>query len=530
MQDKEKDLEYYKKDFEEYKKSLKGEMTKEEEQEAKKNAEEFLQSLLQAHFRDIGADPLDEKQAQEIKTSIEKDEQEEADILSKDIKKALDQFKDKVNKVIASVDEGMNEAYKKLGGAKDEGIDINISCKLSSTKSLNTTIITSAKGGYIYFMRSAVDDLIQSATRVEARALKTNKQALDEAQGYIEKLISNRSYKIFNNFKELEALIEDEERKSALIRVYTGTPTRAIAKFNSKNAIVDDISKSAVMENEEAKLTIMEFKSLKGSFNINTNKILMAGIHHFTVNNDNESAKKGIINYEVAIPIKDYCISCGYTQIIEEEKETPEEQEKERQRALKALWNIRGKLDEDLDILSHSRLEWYERDDRLRKIMGGNVIRTALIGSNFLGKDYMHFFIDPFYAKYLVNSPQTLYPKLMFSIDAKNANSFLLQLKLSEHYNMASNIKRGTNNRISVKALLKATNIITYEQVKKQRKSWEERIKEPLENSLGLLRKKGTLKDWEYCKAKGVRLTDEEANFTDYHTWEKAFIKFELTY
>lgn len=515
MQDKEKNLE---------------ELT---EEELKENAEEFLQSLLQAHFRDIGADPLDEKQAREIKADIEKEEQEQADILSKDIKKALDQFKDKVNKVIASVDEGMNEAYKKLGEAKDEGIDINISCKLSSTKLLNTTIITSARGGYIYFKRSDVDDLIQSATSVETKALNTNKQALDEAQGYIEKLISNRSYKIFNNFKELEALIEDEERKSALIRVYTGKATKAIAKFNTKDAIMDNVTKSAVIENAEAILKIEGFKiseKKKLNFGANTHKLLLAGIHHFTLLNDKDSANNNKLEYEILVPIKDYCISCGYTQIIEEEKETPEEQEKEHNRALNALWNVRRKLKKDLETLSHSRIKWTETDERIKKVIGGNCIEMAIIGSFIMGRDYIHMYFDPLFSRYLVSLPQTLYPELIFSIDPVNNNAILLQMKLSEHYNMASNIKRGTYNRLSVKSLLEATNIPNYEQVREQRKGWEEKIRRPLEANLKILTQKGTLKEWEYYSAKDTELKNEKVNFKDYHTWEKELIYFELPY
>jgi hypothetical protein len=82
---------------------------------------------------------------------------------------------------------------------------------------------------------------------------------------------------------------------------------------------------------------------------------------------------------------------------------------------------------------------------------------------------------------------------------------------------------------LKVITLLEETTLPTYEEVVKTRKSWEERLKEPLENALDHLTQINFLKDWRYCKPKGETLEDADADFADYETWADTLLQFEMT-
>ena len=136
---------------------------------------------------------------------------------------------------------------------------------------------------------------------------------------------------------------------------------------------------------------------------------------------------------------------------------------------------------------------------------------------------------SPELANYLVERNLiTQYPTKLLGISGRQPTAYFIGRKLAEHYNIDNNINRGTNDRISIPALLKVTDLPSYEEVqKKDRGHWVERIKEPLERALDVLTAEGVLKDWKYTHAKGVDLTEDEAySITSYPEYEKLYLLF----
>ena len=135
---------------------------------------------------------------------------------------------------------------------------------------------------------------------------------------------------------------------------------------------------------------------------------------------------------------------------------------------------------------------------------------------------------DPVFSEYLLKLPIGQLPVKLLGVDARSYNAYYIGLKLSFYSSIDNNIYRGTNQILKVKTLLKCTDLPDISTVRKQRKSWEERIKEPLEKALDTLYSIGVISDWYYSKSKGVRLTDEEATTFDYESWIETRVHFEL--
>lgn len=85
---------------------------------------------------------------------------------------------------------------------------------------------------------------------------------------------------------------------------------------------------------------------------------------------------------------------------------------------------------------------------------------------------------------------------------------------------------KGTSNIISVKSLLEVCpGIPTYEELFRLNRSIDQRIKTPFEKTLDSLK----FIRWEYSNSKRVPLTEEQILSVDYKTFEKLYIKFNVT-
>ena len=79
---------------------------------------------------------------------------------------------------------------------------------------------------------------------------------------------------------------------------------------------------------------------------------------------------------------------------------------------------------------------------------------------------------------------------------------------------------------MSVKSLLDVCpDIPTYEQVLATGRQLDQRIRAPFETTLNSL---SSFISWEYCNSKGVPLTEEQLQTTDYSTFIKLYIKFDV--
>lgn len=304
----------------------------------------------------------------------------------------------------------------------------------------------------------------------------------------------------------------------------------AIAQMSSKGKKADKITNALTITENEVQLFLEGFNKLSGTLGISTHKLLVAGLASFADTNHVGLTEKRIemlnsLEYTVSIPEKEYALLCGYD-VEERPTNTTTELSKEKKRIKIELDNFRKQAKKDLNILSHARISWTE----LIKKKPRNFENVAIIGTNGIKNGYIKMTFDSEFIKYILQIPVLMqYSTAILSIDNRKATAYVIGLKMSEHYHMLQNHKKGTANRLKVKTLLECTDLQTIEEIRKSRSSWIDRIKEPFENALDELFQKGVISDWNYCKAKGMLLTDIEAqNIPDFETWSELNLSYEL--
>lgn len=312
----------------------------------------------------------------------------------------------------------------------------------------------------------------------------------------------------------------------AYLAMAHGKATDALAFMSTKNAKIDRITGTTIIEKFGVQLAVLNLQELKASLGINTDKLLSTAVATFTQQNDFRHTKNQPPKRDIAIPLREYAKRCGYD-LEEHETSTPEEAEKEKRRAKNQLDNFRKAVKKDLDILQSSTLTW---EEPIRQTVR-NFDRISLVSRTKLENGYIRIWFTPEIASYLAERKLiTKYPTKLLLIDARQPNAYYIGRKLAEHYNIDENKIHGTHDKISIPKLLEVTNLASYEEVQKtDRGHWAERIKEPLEQALDTLTQIGVLKNWEYTHAKGLALTDEEAReITSYGDFAKLYLHFVL--
>jgi hypothetical protein len=316
----------------------------------------------------------------------------------------------------------------------------------------------------------------------------------------------------------------DTTEPKPFISMYHGKATDVLARMSSKGAKINPITGSATIDSGELKVVIQKFTDLRATLGVNTHKLLSVGVARFTALNNYNRKGETSLQYAVQIPLEAYAYSLGYD-VLQHETDTPEEAEKEKKRASNALKDAKKKIRKDLDTLASMELTWEEKV----KGKAGDYEALHIIGTRGIRNGYINITFDPIMAQYLAKLPITQYPIALLRIDARNSNAYSMGLKFSEHFNMDNNQIRGTAQFLKVKTLLELTSLPAIEKVRAEGRRWEDRIKEPFENSLDALTACGLLENWEYSHSKGVTLTNEEAtNWGSYEKWENTLVHFSL--
>lgn len=345
--------------------------------------------------------------------------------------------------------------------------------------------------------------------RLQLNALAHSKEYTDKALSIIEKKVASWY----------------ERPQPDYFPMVHGKPTDALAFMNSKYAVEDKATNTSTIDRFEVELRLYD---LSANWGIGADKLWSTALGTFTAQNDfrdlNKSGKAP--RREVVIPLREYATLLGYD-LLERSTSTPEEAEAEKKRIKNQTDNARKAIKKDLNTIFESELSWEEkikgkaRDfDRLRL-----VTRASIRNGNIL------ISIDTDIANYLVERNLiTQYPAKLLRISGTKPTAYYIGRKLAEYYHIDKNQLRGTNDRISLPALLAVSGLPTYEEVQeKDRGHWMERIKEPLEKALDELTAEGVLLDWKYTHAKAIELTDEEAkNITSYHDFSKLYLHFVL--
>lgn len=322
----------------------------------------------------------------------------------------------------------------------------------------------------------------------------------------------------------LQSPEEPIEQNSLFLPVLHGKATDAIARMSGSKPTPNPLNNTASIESGEVKLIIKQLDTLSGTLGVSTHKLLSAAISNFTALNHTGTGKdRSLRGAKVSIPLKEYAIQCGYD-VEEHPTGTPEEAEKEALRAKRTLDNFRRKVKKDLELLYNASISWKEKvkgkeaDFSDIRILGGKGIKAGYINLEFTVS----------LAEYLIQLPLSQYPQSLLLLDERNENAYNIGLKMAEHYSNDNNQIKGTAQLLKVKTLLEYTNLPNIITIRKQRTSWEARIKEPFEKALDALTDCGLLEDWMYSHSKGVELTDEEADFSNYDEWANTLVYFTL--
>lgn len=299
----------------------------------------------------------------------------------------------------------------------------------------------------------------------------------------------------------------------------------SLATINSRNIVPDPRTGDGTITVRDIEFMLRQFKDgdIQYTVGINAHKLLTYASNRFiTLNADATSGN--VKQFKVSFPLKEYAFIRGYD-VYEKETSSPEEAKAEKKRAKRVLDQARKDIKNDLIALRNTQ---FQTEDT-RRGQPYYFRNAGLLGSAEIDNGIITLEFTATYAQYLALSPKTYYPSELYSIDGRNQNAYTIALKMSEQYFQYRNQERGTADRLKVSTLLSWTQLPTYETIKKQRGSWQDRIKEPLEKCLDDLMKQGVLETWEYTHAKGVPLTDEEAYSIDsYSAFEELYIKFAL--
>lgn len=183
---------------------------------------------------------------------------------------------------------------------------------------------------------------------------------------------------------------------------------------------------------------------------------------------------------------------------------------------------VRRRLKAELETLYSISLEWEEKSGEKVK----SYEKMRICEAQGIKRGVASFTFTTSMAHYLNQSYIMQYPLDLLAISERNPNAYPIARKLALHHSIDNNHKKGTSNIISVAKLLEsAPEIPTITKVMETDRAWGRRIKNALEKALDAI--DGVI-SWEYSNSKGLPLTDKQLELSDYETFIKLFVKFDI--
>lgn len=301
-------------------------------------------------------------------------------------------------------------------------------------------------------------------------------------------------------------------------KMYNTPMTNTLLSLSTKGKKADKRTGDLILKKNGLAFTVFDFEKATSPLSLNTKKLLDTGIAFFTSGSHGISADGTIDGTRILIPLKEYARSRGVN-IDAEPKETPDEQEKEAKRAKNALDEFRKQINKQTKDLFALAAQWSEPGEKDKP--QARIIETY----NPVRGGYIELAFTQAFARHLYLSRTiTLLPDNALLLPTEN--SYDIVRKLSLHYNMDNNRKKGTHEIISVKSLLKAASqIVSYEAMKATgNRDWKKRIKEPLESALNTAVTYGAIESWDYA----IRHENPQWEARDYKEWEEEHIVFSM--
>lgn len=290
-----------------------------------------------------------------------------------------------------------------------------------------------------------------------------------------------------------------------------GPATNAFAHISSRDEAytIDQITGKATLENEDIKVFIggieSRYEDLAGKARPSARKLLDAMAIKLTGQTDYQG--RLVPQQRVVFPLEDYMRLCGM-KITKTAKD-----------------EARKRIREDLTILYETSVEWEGKGQQKGEFLKSRICSS--VGDIKGGNIYFTFALDV--AEYLQKAYLMQYPNILFRLDTRNKNLWVIGRKLALHNSIDKNRTTGTANTLSVASLLKAApDIPSHEEVNKTGRQYTQRIIKPLEACLDQLVEVGFLSEWTYWNARNAPLTDGQLNALDYETFIASYVHFTM--
>lgn len=354
---------------------------------------------------------------------------------------------------------------------------------------------------------TTVEDKIWEVLKHHKKALHGKRQFLMEIELYLKKLIEKNEY---ISSKLAKHSIPHSELGPALGTTFammlngpaSNQLSSLITKNETQNITTDDIENTAMLSKGSLNVFFGNYNNLRSGLRISTQKLLDTLIIYLTKSNSIRKERDSLTT-QVEIPLEEYFNLCGVA------------------KSSASIKKARLKLNEDLRVLYSMSLEWREKkgskthDFDMMRICYRAAVRQSVIKVDFA----------PQWAEYLTSSYLTRYPLNILKLDERNPNSYHLARKMAVHYSISANVKKGTNNILSVPSLLEVCNDIPdIETVKAGSRKVHRDIILPFENALDSI----PFINWEYCNSKGLPLKKNQENPRTYNVFSQLLVKFEI--
>lgn len=297
------------------------------------------------------------------------------------------------------------------------------------------------------------------------------------------------------------------------IKTYLTKPSTELAEINSNKA-TQAINGDMIYPTPNGEAIMQAMKGVINKYNINVYKILSRAMQEFTARKSTIDEHMNIVRFSFL----DFAARLGH-----------DVYNADPDKARNARSNARRLLKKDLILL---RIVGFTGDgnnstDGIRDFKNRNYVYRAEIEH---GQIVVGF--SPDFALCLRQaSSLTYYPACLDLIPATDATTFQLGLKLASYYNFDLKERQGTNDRLSVKVLLRVSGLKSYEEVLASKtRSWKTCIYNPLTTALNKLKDEYKLiSSWEFCKAKAEPLTPAEESLIheDYLFFESCYVRYE---
>lgn len=313
------------------------------------------------------------------------------------------------------------------------------------------------------------------------------------------------------------AKAQEEQQRTGFFIGLSNNPLNGLSQVKKEDFKINQITNVATAEKNGTQYIIENFDRA-AALGVNTQKILMYSLAKLIeINHGNCHYDNRVVSYSVV----DYASLCGIDLDIPEIC-TAAEKKKIKNRRDEFCKTINKQLD-----LLKNRLT-----TRIKNPNGRGHLDLVLFGTNGIENgniviSFDNYFID----NYLVNtSPKVFFNDKLLLIDGREQTTFNIALKLNIYFGMDFNQMTGRADHISVKKLLEATTLPTYEEIKQtNNRNWKSKIQEPFEKALDdLCDKYEIIRNWEYIGAKEKSLTEDEIDNMTYSDFISYYIRFEM--